>query len=370
MEIIKGHYNNAKVFCNSLDVESINQIRELLNINVFENSIIRIMPDAHKGAGCVIGFTATISNKIIPNLVGVDIGCGMLTINLGKNKINLEKLDNFIYKNIPHGFAGNKKISSNIPKDLIDEIQETCKNIKESPDAHFLKLGSLGGGNHFIEIDIDDEENKYLIIHTGSRNFGLKIANYYQNLAYDYCKNKKIKLSKSLCYLDNKQAEQYKKDMKIAQYYAKINRYIIAKRITEFLDIIPLTQFETIHNYINFEDNIIRKGAVSARYNELILIPLNMKEGCIIAKGKGNKDWNYSAPHGAGRKFSRTQAKKLISLEEFQNSMKGIYSTSINHKTVDESPMAYKNSNEIISSIKETVEIIKLLKPIYNFKSE
>lgn len=370
MIVIKGNFSTAKIFSNNLDIESIDQIKQLVDISVFKDSKIRIMPDAHKGAGCVIGFTSTLEKKIIPNLIGVDIGCGMLTISLGKGDIDYKSLDRFIHSYIPHGFKGNKKVDPHIQEDIKLRIEETCKNIKDNYKDQILKIGSLGGGNHFIEIDLDEDDNKYLIIHTGSRNFGLKVANYYQNIAHKYCIKNNIELPKSLCYLEGKKAEEYKKDMKIAQDYAHINRYIIAKRIVNFLRIKPIEQFETIHNYINFEDNIIRKGAVSAKYNEKLLIPLNMRDGCIIAKGKGISDWNYSAPHGAGRRLSRNKAKKELSLEEFKSSMKDIYTTSVKKSTLDEAPMAYKDPKEIIENIEETVTIEKIIKPIYNFKAE
>ncbi len=400
---VKGKYNIAKIFTDVVDNETISQIITLLNQEFTQDSKIRIMPDCHAGAGCVIGTTMKIHNKVVPNLVGVDIGCGMKLVELGKNNINFEELDCFIRNNIPSGMNVN------------DEVLDNSINLKELKCFEFLKndlylmksLGSLGGGNHFIEVDKDDEGNYYLVIHSGSRNLGLQVAKYYQKKAIEYHKNlifdkqkekksiieqlkkegkqqliqktlKKIdeKLVKThipedLCYVEGPLFDDYIHDMYICQKFAVINREVIAKKICLFLKLNynSLNSFETIHNYINMEDMILRKGAISAYKDQLVLIPINMRDGCIIGKGKGNADFNYSAPHGAGRLLSRSEAKEKINLEDFEKTMEGIYTTSVNQSTIDESPFAYKPIESILENIKDTIEIVKIVKPIYNFKS-
>lgn len=397
---------NLKIFTNNVEDEAIKQIDLLLKQEPFKDCKVRIMPDVHAGKGCVIGFTADLGEKVIPNIVGVDIGCGMLCVELGKIDLNLEKLDKVINENVPAGrnIREYKLIDFNRINDLycLRELRDTKKFNRS--------IGTLGGGNHFIEIDTDEEGNKYLVIHTGSRNLGKQVADYYQNLAIELCsgkeemfikkqeiiksykeqgkkdeiqkalkdlekqhKNNKPKLPKELCYLEGKYREQYLHDMKICQEYASINRDMIANQIiSNYFDIIPkiFSGFHTIHNYISFEDNIVRKGAIRANKNERVIIPINMKDGSIIAIGKGNEDWNNSAPHGAGRIMSRHKAKETFKLEEFKESMKDIYSTSVVEETIDEAPFVYKPMQEIIDNIKDTVEIERIIKPMYNFKAK
>lgn len=355
---------DVKIFTNNIEEDALKQIEVLMEQDAFKNSKVRIMPDVHVGKGCVIGFTGNLGDKVIPNIVGVDIGCGMLTVELGNIDIDFENLDKIIKKNIPSGFKVNKIINKNFDLTRLycyDEIKN-----KE----HILKsIGTLGGGNHFIEIDIDEDNNKYLIIHTGSRNLGKQIAELYQNKAIKYCKNK-VKIPKDLCYLEGKLKEQYLHDMRIAMEFANKNREEIANKILIGLRLDKnLKRFETIHNYIG-QDNIVRKGAISACKDEVILIPFNMRDGCIIAKGKGNKDWNYSAPHGAGRIMSRSEARNTLKIEDYKRTMKDIYTTSVDIKTIDEAPFAYKTMQEIIDNIEDTVEIIKIIKPIYNYKDK
>ena len=398
--------SNLKIFTNNIEHEAREQINLLLAQEPFKDCKVRIMPDVHAGAGCVIGFTADLGDKIIPNIVGVDIGCGMLCVELGKIELDLEKLDNIIREKIPAGKEVRK--SKLINFDKIKELY--CFRELKNSERFNTALGTLGGGNHFIEIDVDDEGNKYLVIHTGSRNLGKQVAEYYQNLAIELCsgkeelykkqeqlieqykkqgkrkeiqkalkelekeyKYKQPKLPKDLCYLEGKNREQYLHDMKICQEYARINRETIAIVIlTHFIgnkNFKLNNYYHTVHNYISFEDNIVRKGAISAKKGEKVLIPINMRDGSIIAIGKGNEDWNNSAPHGAGRIMSRSKAKELVNLEEFKNSMQGIYTTSVSESTVDESPFVYKPMQEIIDNIKDTVEIQKIIKPIYNFKA-
>lgn len=378
---VKGRYATAKVFSFNKEKNAINQINNICNNAAYKNSKIRIMPDYHKGKGSVIGFTSTLEDRIIPNAVGVDINCGMYTVELGNSNIDFKKLDNFIRHNIPHGFKKNKRISNKIDK----ELKENIKRISEKMNLDYKKqlkgVGSLGGGNHFIEINISRDNKKYLVIHTGSRNFGLQVCNYHQNKAINYCKHRlkdlndekmnEYNLNRNQSFLEGELAENYYVDMKVAQKYANENRRLIAERILRFLriDIDNLKSFQTRHNYIDFKDKIIRKGAISAHKGEMVLIPLNMRDGSILAKGKGNEDWNFSAPHGAGRIMSRRQAKREISMSDYKNSMKAVYSTSISKKTLDEAPFAYKQAQEIIDSIEDTVEIIEVLSPLYNFKS-
>lgn len=378
--LVEGKYNNAKVFSQKKDETAVKQIQKICSNAAYKNSKIRIMPDYHPGLGSVIGFTAELKNRIIPNTVGVDINCGMHTSKIGNANINFRMLDNFIRSSIPHGFKHNKKISSQIPSQLKKEVVELSRKLNLDADDQLKGLGSLGGGNHFIEINQAQNGDKYLVIHSGSRNFGLQVCNYHQQRAFKYCKRKykeikdaelkeEYNLSKSNSFLEDKMAAEYYEDMKIAQKYADQNRKIIADRILKFLEVELEENFQTRHNYINFEDQIIRKGAVAAHKGEKLLIPLNMRDGSILAKGLGNKEWNYSAPHGAGRLMSRNQAKNELSLKEYKKSMRDIYSTSVKQSTIDEAPFAYKSAEEILLSVKESIEVVEVLKPLYNFKS-
>ena len=404
---------DLKIFTTNIEQEAVNQINELLKQEPFKNCKVRIMPDVHAGKGCVIGFTADLGEKVIPNIVGVDIGCGMLCVELGNIELDFKDLDRVVNEYIPAGRNIRKQKLLNFDK--INELY-CLRELKETKKFN-RAIGTLGGGNHFIEIDADNKGNKYLVIHTGSRNLGKQVADYYQNLAIELCsgkeemykkkeeiikkykeqgrkseiqqalkelekeyKNNKPNLPKELCYLEGKHREMYLHDMKICQEYASLNRLQIAKQIIinyykltyipEMYQPIVQNSFETIHNYISFEDNIVRKGAIRANKNEKVLIPINMRDGSIIAVGKGNQDWNCSAPHGAGRIMSRTKAKERFKLEEFKQSMKDVYSTSVVEETIDESPMVYKSMQEIIENTKDTIEIQKTIRPIYNFKAK
>lgn len=364
---LKGKYGSAIVFAEDLEDGARDQIINLLNQDFIEDAKVRIMPDVHQGMGCVIGFTADMGDKVIPNIVGVDIGCGMLTAKLGNLDLDLPKLDKIVSNKIPSGrnVHQNSKYRFDKLKDL--HVYNKLRNIRRLEKS----IGTLGGGNHFIEIGEDSGESKYLVIHSGSRNLGTQVARIYQNLAIDLCKKSKTTYPKDLCYLTGSYRNQYLHDMKICQEYASINREVMADIIlSSFLkkNLNEFPYFQTIHNYINFKDNIIRKGAISAYEGEKILIPINMRDGSILAIGKGNKDWNYSAPHGAGRVLSRTAAKQELKLVDFKESMQGIYTTSVHKGTLDESPSAYKSIDEIIHSIDETAEIVDIIKPIYNFK--
>ena len=366
---INGKYASAKIFTANMEETATSQVYNICNHPIFKDEKIRIMPDVHAGMGCVIGFTSTCtSKKIIPNLIGVDIGCGMLTATLGKVNIDYQKLDEYIRKEIPHGNAISNKIVADVDDCFEERVYNTCATIGDkNKHLRVLKsLGSLGGGNHFIEINKDNQDNKYLVVHSGSRNFGYRIATYYQNLAIENCITKGF--SKELAYLENELAGKYIEDMNLAQEFATRNRVEIVNSILRFLNITAKDNFETIHNYID-KDNMIRKGAISAKKNEKILIPLNMRDGSILATGKGNEDWNCSAPHGAGRLLSRSNAKRTLSLNDFKAQMSGIYTTSVNENTIDEAPMAYKPYQEIIENIKDSVDIIDILEPQYNFKA-
>ncbi len=398
MKEIIGQFNSAKVFTDNIDELSVSQIETLCNQDFIEDSKIRIMPDVHAGAGCTIGTTMTINDKVVPNLVGVDIGCGMETIELADKAIDLEKFDKFIYDNIPSGMNIRKRPHKYSLDIEIDELK--CFHyIKEF--RALKSVGTLGGGNHFIEIDKDDENNLYLVIHSGSRHLGKEVAQYYQQEAYNqlnHCSKKMLDaviedlkaqgrqseiqtaiaqlkkqiitdVPKALAYTSGYLFDDYIHDMKIVQKYAVINRKAMADELIKGLNLTVKEEFTTIHNYIDTDSMILRKGAVSAKKNEKLLIPINMRDGSLICIGKGNEDWNCSAPHGAGRLFSRNQAVKNFTVEEFKKSMDGIFTTSINEDTLDECPMAYKTMDDIVNNISPTADIIKIIKPIYNFKA-
>ncbi|MCR3956345.1 MAG: RtcB family protein [Gudongella sp.] len=363
--IIHGKYGEAEIFTENLEDGARDQIERFLDQDYMENKRVRIMPDVHQGMGCVIGLTARMDDIVIPNIVGVDIGCGMLLVKLGGRDLPLEELDGFIRKKVP---SGTKTHRDNIFFDPEIEKLKCIKSLK-GRERFQRSLGTLGGGNHFIELGRDSKGMLYLTIHSGSRNLGKQIADHYQKLAQKSCKGD---YPKDLCYLDGKERDDYLHDMKIAQNYAKINREGIAELILwEFLKakLEDFQHFHTVHNYIDFRDKITRKGAVSAYEGEELLIPINMKEGSILARGKGNADWNFSAPHGAGRLLSRRDAKAKASLEDFRKAMEGIFSTSVHEGTLDESPFAYKPMEEIIQRLDETVEIVDRIIPIYNFKA-
>lgn len=391
---------NLKIFTNNIEQEAVNQIDKLLEQKAFKDSKVRIMPDVHAGKGCVIGFTGNLGDKAIPNIVGVDIGCGMLCVELGNVDLDLEKLDKIIRQYVPSGRNIHEFVK-------IPFFIGNLKCYKELKAIDWLNnsLGTLGGGNHFIEVDEDEDNNKYIVIHTGSRNLGKQVAEIYQEKAIKYCsyedemkeaKQKlikeykeqhrekeiqdklieiskkyegKTKLPKDLCYLEGKLREDYLHDMKICQEFASSNRREIAFVIMSKMNLDYIDCFETIHNYISFEDNIVRKGAISAKKGEKVLIPMNMRDGCIIGVGTGNDDWNQSAPHGAGRIMSRIKARETLNLNDYKESMKNVYTTSVNEDTIDEAPFAYKPTQEIIDNISDTVDIIKIIKPIYNFKA-
>ena len=403
---IKGKFNTATAYLDKLEDGAIEQIKELCDQEFFKNEKIKIMPDVHSGAGCVIGTTMTITDKIVPNLVGVDISCGILAVKIDHSEVDFERLDKIIRKNIPSGFeVHNRK------NDEFDLKKLECFNNLRSVKHLECSLGTLGGGNHFIEVDRDSKGELWILIHSGSRNLGLQVAEHYQHKAYKtLCENarryktpekeeliqqfielkeagktvelkeikEKIKLiekqlinevNKDLAYLEGDDFEDYLHDMRFLQKWASRNREIMVEKICVGLRCKMLDKIETVHNYIDLDNMILRKGAVSAQKDEMLLIPINMRDGTLLCKGKGNPDWNYSAPHGAGRLMSRNQAKKKLNMKEFKETMSGVYSSCIVEETLDESPMAYKPIEEILEHIEGTVEIVDTMIPIYNFKA-
>lgn len=392
---LRGKYNSAKVFTDNVEETAMGQIIELCNQPFAEGSNIRIMPDTHAGAGCTIGTTMTITDKIVPNLVGVDIGCGMEVAIIDKNKteINFDQLDEIIRKYVPSGFNVR---SSSQRHPLSKQVNFRDVRAPFKLDRAKDSIGTLGGGNHFVELnELDDKV--VLVIHSGSRNLGKQIAEHYQNRAYDELINvkdekdriiaeliaasrqseiqkalsvvKKPKIQKDLAYLEGQGFKDYMNDMKIAQHYALLNRKAMVDEIVTRMNWKVVDSFTTIHNYIDMDNMILRKGAISAQAGERVIIPLNMRDGSIIAYGKGNPDWNFSGPHGAGRLMSRSKAKELVSLEEYKETMKDVWTTSVVQSTVDESPMAYKPMAEIVEHTKDSLEIAEIIKPLYNFKA-
>lgn len=358
---ITGRNNTAKIFTDNVDETTKAQVKELLDQEFVSGEKVRIMPDCHAGAGCVVGTTMTITDKIVPNLVGVDIGCGMLVTEFS-GELDFEKLDKVISEYIPSGF--DKRSTEHEFADDIDYTKLRCPVVDERLARY--SLGTLGGGNHFIEVNIaPDGKNTYLVIHSGSRHLGLEVANYYQKKAQEEHPD----LPKALAYCDGGLFSDYINDMVITQKFATRNREAMASDIIKHMGWKVESQFCTIHNYIDTDAMIMRKGAVSAKNGELLIIPINMKDGSILAYGKGNNDWNMSAPHGAGRVLSRAEARKALDLAHFEKEMQGVYTTSVGYSTIDEAPDAYKPLESIVKNIGDTVEISGLIKPLYNFKS-
>ena len=399
MEII-GKHNTAKCFTDRMEEGAIEQIRLVCDTEAFADSKIRIMPDVHAGKGCTIGTTMTVSDKIVPAMVGVDIGCEMYTVYLGNVEVDYARVDE-----VAHQIPSGKNVWDG-RLERCDLAQLRCfRNLKDTKRLE-RSLGTLGGGNHFIEIDEDGQGGKYLVIHSGSRNLGKQVAEYYQQIAVDlnlgreeYFKKKdeiiatfkaegrrkeiqaELKrierefeakepdLPPDLCYLYGSYMEDYLHDVDACQRFAERNRVKMAEIILEKTGMIAVDSFQTVHNYIDVKEMILRKGSVSAKIGEKILIPINMRDGSLICVGKGNADWNCSAPHGAGRLMSRSAAFERLTLEEYRKEMQGIYTTSVNADTLDESPMAYKSMEEIVRQIQPTAEIVAKIKPVYNFKA-
>lgn len=395
---IKGKINTAICYAKVVEDEAVAQIRRMCDYDFTENSIIRIMPDVHAGKGCTIGTTMTVHGKAVPNIVGVDIGCGMYTINIGKGEIDFAKLDA-----AAHYVPSGKNVWEGRQEKFDLEALRCYRQLKNTKRLE-RSLGTLGGGNHFIEIDRSSDGTNYLVIHTGSRNLGKQVAEIYQQLAIDLNKGmedyfdrrdeiirtykeqgrrkeiqkaleeisidkKETTIPEDLCYLYGRFFDDYIHDIEICQQFATRNREKIAEILIDRAGLVAGEAFHTIHNYIDTDEMILRKGAIAAHKGEKVLIPINMRDGSILAVGKGNPDWNFSAPHGAGRLMSRKQAKEKLDMTEYQQTMSGIYTTSVNENTIDEAPMAYKSMADIIDVIDETVDIIEILKPVYNFKA-
>ncbi len=395
---IQGKYNTAIVYTDTLDSASTAQLISLCNQAFTEGSKIRLMPDVHAGAGCTIGTTMTVTDKIVPNLVGVDIGCGMHVVRLAERRIDFTRLDRVIRDNIPSGMQIRAKAHS-MAREFDAEELRCYRHISE--DRALRSIGTLGGGNHFIEVDTDDEGNLYLVIHSGSRHMGKQIAEYYQKLGYDRLNQssaedeelliaalkregrskeinaqlKKLKnvkrtsIPRDLAYVEGKDLEDYLHDVAVAQAYADLNRRAMAHTILKEMKLHAEECFTTIHNYIDIEHGILRKGAVSALAGERLLIPINMRDGSLLCVGKGNPDWNSSAPHGAGRLMSRSEAKNHFTVSQFKKEMEGIFTTSVGADTLDESPMVYKPMEAILSQIGPTADVEKIIRPLYNFKA-
>jgi RNA-splicing ligase RtcB len=361
---IEGLYSTAICFTDTLDEKSAGQIKNVCDTEAFSDCKIRIMPDVHAGVGCTIGTTMTIIDKIVPGMVGVDIGCGMETVLLDTAEIDFPRLDNIIHKCIPSG-----RNIHNRPHKFAEEIDLTKIRAKIDINRAYKSVGTLGGGNHFIEIDKNEDGDLYLVIHSGSRHLGKEVAEYYSKAAAKSLVTSEEEIPKELAYLTGELFDDYIHDMKIIQQFAVLNRKAMIETILIGLRLAAKSQFTTIHNYIDTEKMILRKGSVSAERGEKLLIPINMRDGSLICVGKGNADWNFSAPHGAGRLLSRTAAKSSLSMEEYRSEMAGIYSTSVSPRTLDESPMAYKPIDDIIAQIKPTAEITLRILPVYNFKA-
>lgn len=395
---IKGKYNTALCYAKVVEDEAIEQIQRMCDHDFTLGSRIRIMPDVHAGKGCTIGTTMTISDKVVPNIVGVDIGCGMYTVKLGQVELDMEKMDEAAHF-IPSGmnvWEGRQE--------RFDLTELRCYRALKDAKRLERSLGTLGGGNHFIELDVSSDGCKFLVIHSGSRNLGKQVAEHYQQLAVDLNRGmeeyfekrdaiiaeykaagrrkeiqkalkelnwtaKETTLPPDLCYLYGKHLEDYLHDIEICQSFARRNRELMAEIILKRLGLIGTDAFHTVHNYIDTAESILRKGSVAAHAGEKLLIPINMRDGSVLAIGKGKPEWNFSAPHGAGRLMSRTAAKAQLDMDEYRREMAGIYTTSVNEATLDEAPMAYKSLDDIIDVICDSVDIIEVLKPIYNFKA-
>ena len=365
---LKGKYATAKVFTDDVDSESISQVIKFLNQPIAEGQTIRMMPDVHPGEGCTIGTTMTITDRVVPNLVGSDIGCGMEVVYLDADEIDFERFDDIVRHKVPHGYD-KRTVPHHFMKSF-DLTKLRCYFKLEAGSEGNFYLGTLGGGNHFIEVNRTSDDELILVVHSGSRRIGADVCEYYQNQALkEFKRFHNMASNRNLIYCEGKLFEDYLHDMQIMQDFAALNRKAIVETILSSYGMEYTKSFTTIHNYIDLDKMILRKGAVSADKNEILIIPINMSVGSLICKGKGNPDWNYSAPHGAGRLYKRSVAKNILSLEDYEKSMEGIYTTSIGKGTLDESPMAYKPAEAILSNIGDTVDVLDIAKPIYNFKA-
>lgn len=364
---VSGKYNEAICYTSELEPSAEAQIQTMCDYEPLADSHIRIMPDVHAGKGCTIGTTMKVKDKVVPNLVGVDISCGILTVALKDKRINLPELDSFIRKNIPFGRNINSRPVRGHGRINVEELYCLKKidqrRMKES-------IQSLGGGNHFISIEQDEDGVNYLLVHCGSRNPGKQTAEYYQKIAYQsFGGRQQTEVPYDLAYLEGDTFEMYIHDMEFMERFAALNRRCIADAIVEEFNLHEDYRFDTTHNYIDTENMILRKGACAAYKDQMLIIPMNMRDGSLICRGKGNPEWNCSSPHGAGRIMSRKDAFNSLGMDEYRHSMEGIFTTCVSKDTIDEAPMVYKQMDEIISQIDPTVEIVKRLKPIYNFKA-
>ncbi len=396
---IKGKLNTAICYASVVESDAIEQIRRMCSYEITAGSRIRIMPDVHAGRGCTVGTTMTVSDKVVPNIVGTDIGCGMYTVNLGRSPIDFAEID----LTARDGLSGNNL--SRIKNRNFSYEGLRCYRDLNNLSGMKQSLGTLGGGNHFIEIDEAVDGTRYLIVHSGSRSLGKQVAEFYQNLAIKFNNGYEVncdaggKYSRSekksgqrktgrelsaarqsgngsssgipddLCFLSGRYLDDYLHDVEICQAFARLNREIIADILLNGAGLTGRESFHTVHNYVDTREMILRKGAIAAHDGEIVLIPINMRDGCVLARGRGNPEWNYSAPHGAGRLLSRGTAKSSLDMNEYRESMKGIYTTSVNESTLDESPMAYKSLHDIVDVIDDTVEVLDIMRPVYNFKA-
>ncbi len=370
MITIKGAYNSAKVFLDEVDEGTLGQLHELCNQPFVAGLKIRVMPDTHVGMGCTIGTTMTIKDKVVPGHVGVDIGCGVLVGRIPAREIDFAKLDRVIRGNVPSGFEVRHSLHRLASRARLADLK--CAAHIKKMNRIEMSIGSLGGGNHFIEVASSEDGTSYLCIHTGSRNLGKQIAEHYQDVAVRALGRKRdggAKVPKFMAYVEGEDLAHYMNDMTIAQEFADLNRKAIAEVIARGMNWELMDTFITTHNYIDAEEGILRKGAVAAHKGQMLVIPINMRDGSIIAVGKGNPDWNFSAPHGAGRLLSRSQAKRTLTLEQYKHSMAGIFTTSVDPDTLDEAPMAYKPMELILDAIADTVEVRHVIKTLYNFKA-
>ena len=363
MITVTNQYNSAIVYSDSLDPGAEGLLKALCGSPISENSKIRIMPDVHPGKGCAVGTTMTLTDKAAPGLVGVDIGCGMEVFRVSGKRLELQKLDKLVREKIPSG----RKIRNTPHRFAAQADLEALRCVRHVQQEKALcSIGTLGGGNHFIEVDRGEDGAYWLVIHSGSRRLGLEVASWYQNEAFRRCPEG---TPYELAWAEGELLEDYLHDMAVVQEFAAVNRQAIASEIIKGMKLDVEETFGTVHNYIDLETMILRKGAVSARAGEKLIIPMNMRDGCLLCRGKGNEDWNFSAPHGAGRLMNRAEARQSFTLSQYKKEMKGVYTTSVSRETLDESPMAYKPMEAILSQIEPTVEVLERLKPIYNFKA-
>lgn len=365
---IKGLHATAKVFARSIENEALLQIKAICDNEAYAGQIIRIMPDVHAGKNALVGFTARLVERVNPWLIGVDIGCGVLTVELGRIRLDADKLDRFIRRNIPHGPDRHEEVPDGIEPGFSDQVRTVCARIGADPEQVLRSMGTLGGGNHFIELDKGEDGRLWLSVHTGSRTFGYAVAEHHQRIATENVRasgetNRTPWLSGAL-------RDDYLRDLAIAQEFAAANRASMARTIVRHLKATPGEEIETVHNYIDLDRLVLRKGAVSSELGRRIAVPLNMRDGILLARGLGMEDWNWSAPHGAGRKMSRTKARETIDLDAYRRSMRGIWTSSVSEKTLDEAPQAYKPSKEIKELLPGTADIEDVLVPVYNFKAD